>query len=63
MKDETQPSINNGNLSLPHLSSSRFSSLLATKDRDFLLSPTGAQVLLSLTCSFLQPANNPNVHR
>ncbi|KAF7829531.1 putative nucleoredoxin 2 [Senna tora] len=43
MKDETQPSLNNGTFT-QYFSTSRFSSLLATKDRDFLISPTGAQV-------------------
>ncbi|KAI4336742.1 hypothetical protein L6164_015231 [Bauhinia variegata] len=42
LKDETQ-ALENGK----DFSSSRFSCLLATKDRDFLLSPTGLQVKVS----------------
>ncbi|KAI4316985.1 hypothetical protein L6164_024902 [Bauhinia variegata] len=44
MKHGTQPLVNGNS---EDFSSSRFSSLLATKDRDFLLSPTGAQVKVS----------------
>lgn len=43
MKDDFQALVLNGDSQ--QLSSSRFSSLLASKDRDYLLSPTGAQVL------------------
>ncbi|XP_059460542.1 probable nucleoredoxin 2 isoform X2 [Corylus avellana] len=42
MKDDFQALVLNGDSQ--QLSSSRFSSLLASKDRDYLLSPTGAQV-------------------
>ena len=43
MNDGAQAVMANGNSD--DFLRSRFSSLLATKDRDFLLSPTGAQVL------------------
>ena len=55
MKDDFQALVLNANGGdSQQLSSSRFSSLLASKDRDFLLSPTRAQVLsfsLSLSLS------------
>jgi hypothetical protein len=52
MKDDFQALVLNTNGDSQQLSSSRFSSLLASKDRDYLLSPTGAQVLsLSLSLS------------
>lgn len=56
MKDETQALVmNNNGYFGEEVSSSKFSHLLASKDRDFLLSPSGAQVLhLSLVFFFLQ---------
>ena len=46
MKEVTQSVVkDNGNSGSGEVSSLRFSHLLASKDRDFLLSPTGAQVL------------------
>lgn len=56
MKDGTQAQ-NNGNFG--EVSRSKFSELLATRDRDFLLSPTGAQVLsVSLTILSQHPLGN-----
>lgn len=53
MKDDFQALVLNGDSQ--QLSSSRFSSLLASKDRDYLLSPTGAQVLSLSLHSFTRP--------
>lgn len=48
MKDETQAVVNDNS------HNGKFSHLLASQDRDYLLSPTGAQVLylshISLVC-------------
>lgn len=46
MKDGTRaPVSNNGYFGGEQISTSKFSQLLASSHRDFLLSPTGAQVL------------------
>ncbi|KAE9609448.1 hypothetical protein Lalb_Chr08g0246261 [Lupinus albus] len=51
MKDDTEADEVSNNGYFGEVSNSRFSSLLTSKDRDFLLSPNGAQVL-SLTPLF-----------